>query len=258
MTEMWYENVALFDGERVDNTGFGQLRLIQKPEEFCYGVDAVLLADFAAKHGKKPASLSVDLGTGTGIVPLILSYKTKIGRLIGVEVQEGSYDRAVRNARLNGLTGRMELIHGDVADYHQGWAKDRALAGKADWVTCNPPYTAGNCGLVCSNRAKHIARHETTADLETFIRCSAYILRDKGELFLVHRPSRIVDLCCFGRKYGLEVKTLQFVSPNSKAVANILLVQMVKGGGREARLLEPLCVYDGQGNYTEALRQAYV
>lgn len=257
MTEIWYQDVRLYDGERVDATGFGELELIQKPEEFCYGVDAVLLADFAAVNGKKPAGLAVDLGTGTGVIPLILSHKTSIERILGVEVQAGSYERAVRNVKLNRLEGRLEMVHGDVNDYLNGWGRKLDLAGKADWVTCNPPYTAGSCGLTSSNAAKHIARHETTADLETFLKCSAYILRDKGELFLVHRPSRIVDICCFGRQHGLEVKTLRFVSPTPGAAANILLVHMVKGGGREARLLAPLAVHDKYGGYTEELQQAY-
>jgi len=246
---------ALMEGERLDETGFGELKLIQKPEEFCYGVDAVILADFAAKYTRKTFRRAVDLGTGTGIIPLILSHKTEIPEITGIEVQKDSFDRAERNRCLNGLEGRVGFIHGDVKDYKTGWARD--MQGTCDLVTSNPPYTAGSSGLVSSNPAKLIARHETTASLEDFIKCAAWILRDRGDFFMVHRPSRIVDICCLGRQHGLEVKELQFVSPNVNAKPNILLVHMVKGGGREAKMLPPLYVYDLDGNYTPELRETY-
>lgn len=254
MKEMMTEQ-NLQAGERLDEIGFGGLTLIQKPEEFCYGVDAVLLADFAAKYSRRSFRHAVDLGTGTGIIPLILSYKTEIPSITGIEVQADSYDRAVRNAKNNGLENRVRFLHGDVKDYRSGWASN--LQGSVDLVTSNPPYTAGSSGLVCANQAKLIARHETTASLEDFIKCAAWILRDKGEFLMVHRPSRIVDICCLGRQYGLEVKELQFVSPNRESKPNILLVHMVKGGGREAKMLPPLYVYDGTGTYTPQLLAAY-
>ena len=168
----------IFDGERVDDTGFGGLKLIQKPEEFCYGVDAVILADFAARcagvslpsRARQAAHVTaVDLGTGTGIIPLILSHKTGWQQIIGVEVQKGSWERAVRNAELNGLEGRMKFIKGDVKDFGQSWGAE--LKGKVDVVTSNPPYTQGLGGIKSANTAKAIARHETTAGLEDFIRC---------------------------------------------------------------------------------------
>ena len=254
MSEMM-KDYGLQDGERLDEIGFGGLTLIQKPEEFCYGVDAVILADFASKYARKSFRRAVDLGTGTGIIPLILSYKTEIPEITGIEVQKDSFGRAERNTENNGLKGRVGFIHGDVKDFKTGWGKE--LQGSVDLVTSNPPYTAGSSGLTSSNPAKLIARHETTASLEDFMKCAAYILRDKGEFFMVHRPSRIVDICCLGRQYGLEVKELQFVSPNREGKPNILLVHMVKGGGREAKMLPPLFVYDMEGNYTTELLEAY-
>ena len=245
----------LFEGERLDEIGFGGLTLVQKPEEFCYGVDAVILADFAAKYARRSFRAAIDMGTGTGIIPLILSYKTEIPKITGIEVQKDSFDRAMRNTKNNGLEGRVGFIHGDVKDFRTGWGK--ALQGSCDLVTSNPPYTAGNSGLTSSNPAKLIARHETTADLEDFMKCAAWLLRDKGEFFMVHRPSRIVDICCLGRQHGLEVKELQFVSPNREGKPNIILVHMVKGGGREAKMLPPLYVYDMEGNYTPELLEAY-
>ena len=255
MTEIMMEPILLEEGERLDEIGFGGLTLIQKPEEFCYGVDAVILADFASKYARRNFRHAVDLGTGTGIIPLILSYKTEIPLITGIEVQADSFGRAMRNTRNNGLEGRVGFIHGDVKDYKTGWGRE--LQGSVDLITSNPPYTAGSSGLTCSNPAKLIARHETTASLEDFMKCAAYLLRDKGEFFMVHRPSRIVDICCLGRQYGLEVKELQFVSPNREGKPNILLVHMVKGGGREAKMMPPLYVYDMDGNYTKELLAAY-
>lgn len=254
----------IYEGERVDDTGFGGLRLIQKPEEFCYGVDAVILADFAARHAavSLPARCreadkvtAVDLGTGTGIIPLILSHKTIWQRLTGIEVQEGSYGRAVRSTRLNGLDERIKIVLGDVKDYSEGWGC--AMAASVDVVTSNPPYTQGLGGLRSANTAKAIARHETTAKLEDFIRCAAWLLKPRGDFFMVHRPSRVVDICCMARAAGLEPKEMCFVSPNRDAKANILLVHMVKGGGRQLKLLDPLFVYEKDGSYTEKIKECY-
>jgi len=261
MTETAAEKVNICEGERVDDTGFGQLRLIQKPEEFCYGVDAVILADFASKYVVSAAVrngsdvAAVDLGTGTGIIPVILSHKTRWASLTGLEVQPGSYDRACRNAAMNNLEGRMNFINADVKDFGQTWGSE--LKGKVDVVTSNPPYTEGGGGLKSANSAKSIARHETTASLEVFIRCAAELLKNKGDFFMVHRPSRLVDICCLGRKYGLEPKDMCFVSPNAETAPNIILVHFVKGGGKQLKVLDPLYVYNMDGTYTDKLRECY-
>ena len=254
MDTMNSRDILLREGERLDETGVGELKLIQKPEEFCYGVDAVILADFASKSVKRSTKKIVDLGTGTGIIPIILTHKTNVPNLYGLEVQDGSFDRAQRNIEINGLHERLSFIHDDVKDY-KTWGRE--FAGSVDIVTSNPPYTASQEGITCTNNAKLIARHETTAGLEDFIKCAAYILRDKGDFFMVHRPSRIVDICCLGRQYGLEPKEMCFVSPDVNKKANILLVHFVKGGGREMKMMDPLYVYDLDGNYTEKLREAY-
>lgn len=247
---------ALLPGERVDEIGFGGLRLIQKPEEFCYGVDAVLLADFAAGFCKKGDQVGADLGTGCGIIPLILSCRTTLATLYGVEIQEGAWNRAVRSAGLNGLTDRLRFVLGDVkAVADMSWSA--ALQSRVDLVTCNPPYMAESSGLTNSNTAKRIARHETTAGLKDFLACGAALLRERGNFCMVHRPARLVDLCCLAREQGLEVKHLRFVSPNRNAAPNIMLVHMTKGGGAALKMLPPLYVYEEDGTYTAALRAAY-
>lgn len=165
--------------ERIDNIGFGDLKLIQEPSEFCYGVDAVILADFAAKHASGPVRQAVDLGTGTGVIPLILSWKTDADMIAGLEIQEDSYDRAVRNAKMNGLESRISFYNGDVktAVRHEL----AHLCGRVDMVTSNPPYMPGTGGLKCANSAKSIARHETTAGLVDFFLCAAALLKPKGD-----------------------------------------------------------------------------
>lgn len=245
---------ALQDDERLDEIGFGGLQLWQRPVEFCYGVDAVLLADFASRLARKESQTAVDLGCGTGVIPLILSARTEMKNLWGVEIQEGACALAQRNSRLNGLEDRLRFICGNVREV-QSWGK--ALLNKADVITCNPPYTAGGGGMTSENQAKMIARHELTAGLSDFLTCGAALLREKGDFFLVHRPSRLVDICCLGREAGLELKTLQLISPNAQSAPNIVLAHLVKGGGRELKVLPALQVRDEQGDYTEALKAVY-
>lgn len=242
-------------GERIDEIGFGGLKLIQKPDEFCYGVDSVILADFAAKRCKKKPDIIVDLGTGTGVIPLILWHKTETSLIYGIDVQEEACEKAMRNAALNHAEDRVLFFQGDVKDEGSKWLIN--LRERADMVVCNPPYFKAGSAIISDQSAKAIARHEIKASLEDFMRCASCVLKDKGELFMVHRPSRIVDLCCFGRKYGLEMKAIRFVSPAKETVPNILLVHFVKGGGTEVKILPELAVHEADGTYTKELLQIY-
>jgi tRNA1Val (adenine37-N6)-methyltransferase len=255
--------------ERIDNIGFGNLRLIQEPKEFCYGVDAVLLADFAAKGYKRSlnentsntanfsntANTIVDLGTGTGVIPLILSHKTKSEHIVGIEIQENSYNLAVKNSQINNLQRRVSFINGDVKDVGIVWGKE--LKETVDMVVSNPPYFKAGGGIISATSAKSIARHEISADLGDFMACGAYLLKPMGEFFMVHRPSRLVDICASSRAVGLEPKEICFVSPKKDEPPNILLIRMVKGGGRELKFLPNMAVYNDEGNYTSELLEAY-
>lgn len=248
---------ALADDERVDEIGFNGLKLIQAPDEFCYGVDAVVLADFASKSANQKERLktAVDLGTGTGIIPLILSHKTELEHLYGVEIQKNSFERACRNAVLNQLLTRVRFIHADIAKPFEAL---KSLEGSIDLVTCNPPYMTGGAGIINGNEAKRIARHETTADLECFVSTAARLLKPKGHLYMVHRPSRLVDICFYCRKHKLEPKELRFVSPDKNTAPNILLVHCVKNGNPELKMLEPLYVYEeDHSDYTEEIITIY-
>ncbi|MEE1038250.1 MAG: tRNA1(Val) (adenine(37)-N6)-methyltransferase [Eubacterium sp.] len=236
--------------ERVDEIGFGNLKLIQKPKEFCYGVDAVILADFAAGLCKR-SQVVFDLGTGTGVIPMIFNYKKSSGKIYGVEVQEGSAKRAVRNVQLNGLQEKIEIIHSNIKDL------DNGLWGTADVVISNPPYFPHGGALKNSNDAKTIARHEITANLEDFFQVAAKLLKEKGELFMVHRPSRLADLMCYGRQYKLEAKSVQMVSPKAGEAPNIVLVHFAKNGGKEIKMMPNLNVHKHEGGYTDEILHIY-
>lgn len=237
----------LKDGERIDNIGFSDLQLIQKPEEFCYGVDAVILADFASRKRVKHA---VDLGTGTGIVPLIMSHKTNAEKLYGIEYQNDSYDRAKRNIALNGLEDRLDFINANVRDFE-------GLDEWADVVTTNPPYMIHNGALINDNDAKAIARHEVAGTLEDFIKCASRILKNKGDFYMVHRPGRLVDIFSTCRKYRMEPKEIRLVSPMQGKPANIVLVHCIKNGGAELKILPELYVYKDNGVYSDEIQQIY-
>lgn len=240
---------------RFDETGFGNIGIYQAPEEFCYGVDAVLLADFAARAARKRKKNCriMDLGTGTGIVPLILSHKTEAGYIGCLEVQEHSFALVEKNVAHNHLEERIVPFHGDVSCF----AGEEELAGTFDVVTTNPPYFIGGGGLESKNPAKAIARRETTGTLDDFLRLAAKLLRDKGDFYMVHRPDRLIDIAAGCRKYKLEPKELRFVSGKPMEKPNILLVHCVKYGNPELRVLPPLAVHKDDGSYTEEILNIY-
>jgi len=244
-------DTLLKDGERIDEIGFGNLRLIQKPEDFCYGIDAVLLATFAEiRNGAKV----IDLGAGTGIIPMILSHRTEASEIVGVEIQRDSYERGLRNVFLNGLENRIRLIHGDVKQL----VKEKLVARHSfDAVLTNPPYIKGGGGLKNKEDAKTIARHETTAGLADFIGEAGLLLKDRGDFYMVHRPNRLVDIAALCRQHKLEPKELRLVSPNRDSAPNILLLRCVKHGRPDLKFLDPLYVYREDGSYTDELMRLY-
>ena len=241
--------------ERIDNIGFGGLQLIQKPDEFCYGVDAVILADFAAKCDPH---FAVDLGTGTGIIPLILSAKTDAQRVVGLEYQEGSFGRACRNVELNGLSKRLGMVRGDVKD-PEAIERVKAALGdeEADLVTCNPPYMESGSALTSANEAKAIARQECIAGLNDFVAAAAKLLGRRGHFCMVHRPSRLADIICALRANNLEPKEMTLVAPKPGTEPNIVLLHAIKGAGAELKVTDTLFVRDESGEYSKEINRIY-
>ncbi len=266
------EKIFIQNGERLDNIGFGELMLIQKPDEFCYGVDAVLLSDFAASgggryraesYGRADAGYSgkvsvLDLGTGTGIVPLILSHKISSAvKIVGLEIQAASAERAIRSVALNRLSDRIKILCGDVSESGTLDKLSEMAGGAFDIVTTNPPYFESGKGPISNNKAKMIARTESTGTLEDFISAASKLLKDKGDFYMVHRPARLVDICCLCRKYKIEPKAIRMVSPREGEEPNILLLHGVRSGGRELKVRKPLAVYNADGGYTHEINMIY-
>ena len=257
---------------RTDDIGFGNLKLLQNPSEFCYGVDAVILADFAASICGS-YRYAADLGTGTGIIPFILHHKVgdAESRCFGLDFNEGAVALARESSRLNGLDRQIRFGCGDVGQLaacsgaaavssFPGFAEEPAwqdvmAGGGFDLVTSNPPYFAKGSAIPGGSAGKFRARHETTTDLDGFVQAAAKILKRRGQLFLVHRPSRLVDIFESCRRCLLEPKTIRFVVPEAGQAPNIVLVHCVLGG--ELKYLPQLAVYDGHGNYSREIRKIY-
>jgi len=250
----------LEEGERIDCIGFGDLRLIQKPEDFCYGVDAVLLSHFAATDGeqenkrRKKVKRAIDLGSGTGIVPLILSHKTDIDKIFGLEIQKESFQRALRSIKINGLEKRIEILHGDVSDVEKVINKD--FIGTFDLVTTNPPYILNNGAIKNEKMAKMLARHETSGLLDDFVRVAALLLKTRGDFYMIHRPSRLIDICVSCRANKLEPKGIRLISSREGEIPNILLLHCVKNGNPELKFMKNLNIYEG-AEYSKEIKEIY-
>lgn len=225
------------------------LFIIQKKDGFKFGVDAVLLADFA-KNAKSVSTL--DLCTGTGIVPLLLSEKTDTQNICGLEIQTDIAEMAARSVEYNALTERVHITEGDLKN-----AADIYGKGKFDKITCNPPYMKCGAGLQNDTDTKSVSRHEILCTLDDVIRVSRELLISKGRFFMVHRASRLADILCVMRKYGIEPKRMRLVHPAPEKSPNLVLIEGMKDGGEELKMLPPLYVYDKDGNYSAEIDEIY-
>ena len=241
--------MTIREGERIDELHRNGYRIIQKTDGFCFGMDAVLLSGFAAvKSGENV----LDLGTGTGIIPILLEAKTEGRHFTGLEIQHEMADMASRSAALNGLEGKVDIIEGDIREASR-------IFGRAsfDVVTSNPPYMNDSHGLKNPDLPRAIARHEVLCTLEDVVREAAALLRSGGRFYMVHRPRRLVDIICLLRQYGLEPKRIKFVHPFVDKEANMLLVEAVRGGHAMMKVEKPLIVYREQGVYTSEIYDIY-
>ena len=240
----------LKENERIDDLEYKGLKIIQNKKGFCFGIDSVLLTDFAKEI--KPSSKVIDLGSGTGIIPILLSAKTKNTDFIGVEIQEDVAEMASRSIELNHLENRIKIENDSIVNLKSKYEK-----GSFDAVTTNPPYKQLNTGIVNENSQKLISRHEITASLEDFIESTSYLLKDFGEFYMVHRPDRLVDILYLMRKHSIEPKKIKFVYPNKQKPTNLILIKGVKCGKPFLKFEDNLYVYDEDGNYTEDILRIY-
>ena len=243
--------------ERIDDLNLNGKRIIQDTDLFLFGMDSVLLANMVKKTNKDTNIL--DLGTGSAVMPVIISEKTKCNKIIGVELQDKMYNLALKNIKLNELEDKIYAVKEDLKNVEKIREKIVEITGKdkVDVVISNPPYKKAGTGTVNDIDEKYIARHEVKCELEDIFVTASKLLKFKGKLYIVHKPERIADLICLGRKYNLEIKELQFLQPSTKKKPSIVLCEYVLGGGNECTVLPSIIEYDENGNYTNTVYEIY-
>ncbi len=242
--------IKLEENERIDDLQIKNLKIIQNKKGFCFGIDSVLLSDFAKEI--KQGSKIIDLGTGTGILPILLSAKTENTKITGIEIQKDVAEMAKKSVYLNKLEKRIEIINENIKNLKNIYEKNIF-----DAVITNPPYKKIGTGRINESETKLISKHEITADLEDFIQMSQYLLKDKGNLYLVHRPERLVDIISLLRKYKIEPKTFRTVQSNIKNAPNLVLIKAVKNAKAFLKIEKPLYIYEEDGNYTNEILKIY-
>lgn len=235
-------------GERLDDLQLNDLHLIQNPESFCFGVDAVLLSHFAKiKKGSRVA----DLGTGSGVIPLLLAGRHPHCHITGVEIQSDMAERASRSVAMNGLEDQITILHQDIRTL-----QETLPAASFDVVTSNPPYLPVG-SLVNPSETKALARHEIALTLQELVRQTVYLLKPGGHFFLIHRPQRLTDIMVLGRQHGLEPKWMQMVHPYTYKAPTMVMLQLTKNGRPELKSHPPLIIYHPDGTYTPQLLNCY-
>ena len=235
--------------KRLDDLQINGYEIIQHPGKFCFGMDAVLLANFARVKQKECA---LDLGTGTGIIPILLTAKTEGMHFTGLEIQEECADMAARSVAYNSLESAIDIVCGDIKE-----AAGIFGAASFDVVTSNPPYMIGEHGLRNPYMAKAIARHEVLCTLEDVVSQASRVLKDRGHFFMVHRPFRLAEIFQVLMKYKLEPKRMQLVYPYIDREPNMVLIEACKGGNSRITVERPLIVYEKPGEYTKAILEIY-
>lgn len=236
-------------GERVDDLHRNNYKIIQNTKKFCFGMDAVLLSGFAKVM---PGEKVLDLGTGTGIIPILLEAKTEGKHFTGLEIQPESADMARRSVILNGLEGKVEIVDGDIKE-----ASNRFGLASFDVVTSNPPYMNHCHGIVNPGEAKAIARHELLCTLEDVVREASRTLKPNGRFYMVHRPFRLVEIMNTLISYKLEPKRMKLVYPYIDKEPNMVLLECIKGAKSMLKVEAPLIVYKEQNVYTDEIYDIY-
>lgn len=223
-------------GERLDDLQLDGLKLIQDPGKFCFGVDAVFLSDFARV---KLGETVLDMGTGNGVIPILLAAKTRGEKFTGLEIQAKTAEMARRSVRLNHLEDRIEIVTGDI--------KEAAAIFKPaffDVITTNPPYMLCEHGLKNPDDAKAIARHEVLCSLDDILRESMRLLQDKGRFYMIHRPFRLTEIMIKMNRYKIEPKRIQFIYPHIDREPVMVLIEGVRGAKSRVTVGPPIVIYE--------------
>ena len=278
-------DIELKADERIDDIEIKNMKIIQNKNGFCFGIDSVLLSDFAKEI--KTGSRVVDLGTGTGILGILLCAKTNLSEIIGIEIQPEVAEMATRSIKLNNLENKFKILNINIKEIINNKLNNKIIKktnenkneeennnlinyknkkinteinlekNSFDYVISNPPYKKINTGKINENEKKLISRHELTANLNDFIETANYLLKDKGTLFMVHRPERLADILEKMRKEKIEPKEITFVYPKINKEPNLILIKGIKNGGAFLKINKPLYVYDENGNYTDEILKIY-
>ncbi|MCR5256309.1 MAG: tRNA1(Val) (adenine(37)-N6)-methyltransferase [Acetatifactor sp.] len=241
--------VELKANERLDDLQRNGYKIIQNPEKFCFGMDAVLLCGFAT--GKESDTM-LDLGTGTGIIPLLMEGRYGLKHLTALEIQEESADMARRSVELNNLQDKIDIVTGDIKE-----AGEKFKSASFDIITCNPPYMIGDHGIKNPNAPKAIARHEILCTLDDVLRAVATLLKPGGHFYMVHRPFRLAEIMTKMSEYRIEPKRMQLVYPYVDKEPNMVLIEGVRGGKSRMTVEKPLIVYDAPGVYNREIYDIY-
>lgn len=241
--------IKLKSEERIDDLQRCGYKIIQDPGKFCFGMDAVLLSGFTnVKSGENV----IDLGTGTGIIPILLKAKTRGKHFIGVEIQNESVDMARRSVKINNLENDIEIIHGDIRNISSQFPKS-----SFEVVTTNPPYMNNSHGIQNPEEPKAIARHEIMCSLEDVVREGSALLKENGRMYMVHRPFRMTEIFVYMKRYRLEPKRMRLVYPYIDKEPNMVLIEAIKGANPWLKVESPLVVYDEPGKYTKEIYEIY-
>ena len=242
--------VELAENERLDDLGIKNLKIIQNKDFFCFGIDSVILANYAKNLKQK--SYVLDLGTGIGIIPTILCGKTNLNKIIGVEIQEEVCKMANKSIQYNNLQERFEIISDSILNLNNYFEKNTF-----DVVITNPPYKKKDTGIINITESKTLARHEITATLEDFIKIAKDMLKDKGEFYMVQRAERLVDICFYMRKYKIEPKEIRFVCSKPGQSPKLVLIKGKKNENAFSKIMPNLYIYDENGEYSQEIKEMY-
>ena len=242
-------NVQILENEKIDDLQCKGLKIIQKNKAFRFGLDAVLLANFA---DIKKGNSVIDMGTGTGIISILLAGKSEAGFIVGLEIQEEIAEMADRSIKMNGLEDKVKIVCGDIKESVR-------LFGTScfDVVVSNPPYMNQGGGIINMSDTKAIARHEILCSLEDVIKSASKLLVPRGHFAMVHRPDRLADIIWLMRKYSIEPKYIRFVHPSPYKKPNLILIKGSKQGRPQLKMMAPLYVYDEDGNYSKEINEIY-
>jgi len=241
--------VQIKSSERIDTLKVSGFKVIQEEKRFCFGIDAMLLADFAKIRRNEKIS---DLGTGTGIIPILLSAKNNTIHIDALEIQPESADMARRSVKLNGLEDRINIVEGDIKKASEYFEKNTY-----DVVTSNPPYMIAEHGEGNGNDEKTIARHEVLCNLDDVVRSASELLKSQGRFYMIHKPFRLAEIMSVMMKYKLEPKRMRLCYPYVDKEPTMVLIEGVKCAKSRITVEAPLIVYEKTGDYTKEIQEIY-